>query len=158
MSFIAVDSFDDTITTISALQRFQSSVIINTIRVKMLKHGTIADGTLTLDIIDGAIIIGTSSITAAQFEAVGSTYAHGYFNFDFSDHIAINLNASTAFKEVTFRFTMAGHTEDLNNYVGLIRQFERPFVTEFGSRPASVSTEEDGWYNPYGIEIYGPQR
>ncbi len=157
MSFLATESFDDANTVISQTQRILSSIIIQTIRVKMLKHGTIADGTLTLDVLDGATVIGTSSITAAQFEAVNATFAHGYFSFEFTEHIKINLNKNTANQELTYRFTMSGHTEDTDNYIALVRQFESPFVDEFGTRPSSTTPEEDGWFNPYGIEIYGIQ-
>ena len=158
MSYLAVDSFDDLTTTISTLQRFTEPTMILAIRVKMIKHGTIADGTLTLDVLDGATVIGTSTITAAEFETVGATYAHGYFTFEFPSHIAVNLNRNTDYQEVTYRFTMSGHTQDFDNYVGLVRQFESPFVDEFGTRPAASTPEQDGWYNPYGIEIYGVNR
>lgn len=153
MSYLAVTPFDNDNLALSATQRITASTVITDVRAKMLKHGTISDGTLTLDILDGATVIGTSSITASEFESVGSTYAHGYFRFTLDSATAINLG-SEAYKEITYRFTMSGHTVDASNYVGLIRQFDDPFVSEHGTRPASVSPEDDGWYNSYGIEVY----
>jgi len=49
---------------------------------------------------------------------------------------------------------MSGHTPDNDNYIALIRQFESTFVDEFGTRPDLISPEQDGWFNPWGIEIY----
>jgi hypothetical protein len=157
MSYLAVTPFDTANLVISATQRITSPVAITVVRANMLKHGTISDGTLTLDILDGATVIGTSTITAAEFETVGATYAHGYFSFPLDGATMINLQ-SEAYKEITYRFTMSGHTNDVNNYVGLIRQFDDPFVSEFGSRPTASTAADDGWFNPYGIEIYSIAR
>lgn len=157
MSYLAVTAFTADLPIIEADQRIEESVAITTIRARMIKHGTISDGTLTLDILDGATVIGTGSVTASEFESVGATYAYGYFNFELDGPTVINIQ-DTPYKEITYRFTMSGHTYDANNWVGLIRQFDRPYVGEFGARPASVSPEDDGWFNSYGIEVYRASR
>lgn len=153
MSYLAITAFTADLTTISCTQRITSPAAFTAVRARMIKHGTISDGTLTLDILDGATVIGTSSITAAQFESIGGTYAHGYFTFELDSATVVNLK-DTPYKEITYRFSMAGHTYDANNYIGLIRQFDDPFVDEHGVRPVSVSPEDDGWFNPYGVEVY----
>ena len=157
MSYLAVTAFTSDLPSISATQRITSPATITVVRARMLKHGTISDGTLTLDILDGATVIGTASISASEFESVGGTYAYGYFSFPLDSATVINL-IDTPYKEITYRFTMAGHTYDTNNYIALIRQFDRPFVGEHGIRPVAVSPEDDGWFNSYGIEVYGTSR
>ena len=153
MSYLAVNDFNDTFTTYDMNQKISRTTVITSARVKLLKHGTISDGTLTLEVFDGAISLGSGSITAAEFEAVGSTYAYGYFNFEFSGPIVINIDNTIANKEIIFRITMAGHTEDSNNYIAMIRDFDDPIVTEHGTRPTSVDPETDGWFNPFAVEI-----
>ena len=159
MSYLAANSFDNSFTTIDIGMRITRSVMIKAIRVKMLKHGTIADGTLTLEVLtDDGTSLSSKSITAAQFNEVNATYAHGYFKFEFDEQVCINLLDSDTFIPIVIRLTMSGHTEDTDNYVALVRQFDGEFVEEYGDRPASTTPEDDGWFNPYGIEIYGIKR
>lgn len=154
MSHLAVTPFNDTFTTTDADQKITGSVIIQAIRVKMIKHGTIADGELSLEVLEGAKSLGGTTITAAEFNSITGTFAWGYWAFNFDEAIAINVTDETIETDLTFRFTMSGHTEDNDNYVGLIRQFESTFVPEFGDRLPSISPEQDGWQNPWGIEIF----
>ena len=159
MSYLAVNSFDDDFTTVDIGMRVTDLVMIKAIRFKMFKHGTIADGTLTLQVLnDAATVIGTQSVTAAQFNTIDGTYAHGYVNFQFDEQVCINIDEDDSYIELTLRLTMAGHTEDTNNYVALVRQFDGEFVDEYGTRPSAVDPETDGWFNPYGVEIYGIER
>ena len=53
MSYLAANIFDDSFTTIDITQRMQRGVSIEVVRIKMIKVGTIADGTLTLEIYEG---------------------------------------------------------------------------------------------------------
>lgn len=159
MSYLAVNSFDDDFTTVDIGMRITESVMIKAIRMKMFKHGTIADGTLTLQVLnDNDTVIGTQSITHTQFNEISGTYAHGYINFQFDEQVCINKDENDSYIQLTLRLTMSGHTEDTNNFVALVRQFDGEFVDEYGTRPTSISPEEDGWFNPYGVEIYGIER
>jgi len=159
MSYLAVSSFDDDFTTVDIGMRVTSLVMIKAIRFKMFKHGTIADGTLTLQVLnEDDTVIGTKAITAAELNTgIPATYAHGYLNFQFDEQVCINKDEGDDYIELTLRLTMSGHTEDTSNYVALVRQFEGEFVDEYGSRPTADSPEMDGWFNPYGVEIYGIQ-
>ncbi len=154
MSYLAINTFDAGFTTYSMKQKVDSTCRIKSVRMKMIKCGTIADGSLTLDILDGATILGTKTLTYGDFNSIQGTYAHGLVSFTFDSQVVINLNRSTTNVELTFRLTMTGHTPDSNNYLGLVRQFENTFITEYGSRPTSISPEDDGWYNPFGLEIH----
>lgn len=158
MSDLAINKFQDDFATIDVGLTITRACVIKAIKVKMLKHGTIADGSLNLEVFDGARSLGSKTITAADFNTISATYAWGYIAFEFDESITMNIVDGGASVALTLRFTMSGHTEDNNNYVALIRQFENEFVSEFGSRPSAVSNEEDGWYNPYGIEIVSIQR
>jgi hypothetical protein len=159
MSYLVVDAFNDDFTTVDTGFRALTGSMIEAIRFKMIKYGTIADGTLTLDVInDDSVVIGTQTVTAAQFNTISGTYAHGYIGFIFNEPICINKSSEDTYIQLTLRLTMSGHTEDTNNYVGLIKQFDDPFVTEYGSRQPTVSPEVDGWFNPYGVEVYSVQR
>lgn len=160
MSYLAATSFDDSFTTTDIGLRVTEPLMAKGMRIKMLKHGVIADGTLTLEVKDpvNGNILSTVNVTAQDFNNIGATYAHGYIYFEFDEQVGVNLKPSTQFKDLVLTLTMSNHTEDPNNYIALVRQFENPFVEEFGSRPPSVSPEDDGWFNPYGIEIYGIRR
>ncbi len=159
MSHLAVNSFDDAFTTIDIGMRVTELAMITNVRMNMIKHGTIADGTLTMDILDaGSVVIATKALTAADFNTISGTYAHGYVNFAFDEQICVNLLESDTYAQITVRLTMSGHTEDVNNFVGLVRQFDNPFITEYGTRPAPSTPEDDGWFNPYGVEVYGVKR
>ena len=154
MSYITVNPFTSTFSTYDLNHKISRTTVFNLVRFKMLKHGTITDGTLTLEVFDGAISLGSTSITFTEFETVGATYAYGYFRFEFDEPIAVNIDNTIVDKELIFRVTMSGHTENSNKYIGMLREFENPIITEYGSRPATVSAEEDGWFNPFGIEIH----
>jgi hypothetical protein len=159
MSYLAIDTFDNTFTTVDIGMRVTSLAMITNIRMHMVKHGTIADGTLTMDILDaGDNVIATKALVYTDFAAVTATYAYGYFNFDFDEQICVNKLTTETYTQVTIRLTMSGHTEDTSNYLALVRQFDNPFITEYGSRPPTGSAESDGWYNPYGVEVYGVKR
>jgi len=154
MSFLAINPFDAGLTTLDTGMKVIGTQTIQAIRVKILKHGIIADGTLTLEVLEGARSLGSVGITYSEFNSVGGTYAWGFFAFNFSDAISINTAEDTTETELTLRFTMSGHTPDDDNYIALVRQFESEFVEEFGIRPTPVSPEQDGWNNPWGIELY----
>lgn len=159
MSYLVVDSFDASFTTVDTTARFTENAMIHSIRLKMFKHGTIADGTVTLTLLDGATSIGNVSITAAEFNSgITGTYAHGYVKFTFPESVCVNLESGSAYSEITIRIAMSGHTPDASNYLGLVKQHENTFVSEHGTRPDTISTAVDCWYNPYGIEIYGIKR
>ena len=157
MSFLAVNNFGADLTTLDTSIRIIGSAAIQAVRVKMIKHGTIADGTLTLEVLDGARSLGSATITAAEFNSITGTFAWGYWAFCFDEAIAVNAGTGVE-TELTIRFTMSGHTPDENNYIGLIRQFENEFVDEFGARPGLISDEQDGWYNPWGVELFTVDR
>jgi len=74
MSELAVNPFDAAFTTTDADIRITGTQAIEAIRVKILKHGTIADGTLTLEVFDGVRSLGSSSITASEFNSISGTY------------------------------------------------------------------------------------
>lgn len=155
MSYLAVNSFDDNETVKEIGMRVEAGTVIKAIRFNMLKHGTIADGTLTLDILNvDDVIIGTQVITNIQFNSLGGTYAHGMIAFIFDNQIAINKDDDSAYIQLKLRLTMASHTEDINNFVALVREFDRPIVEEYGTRPTSEGADQDGWFNPYGVEVY----
>ena len=153
MSYLAANIFDDSFTTIDITQRVQKGVSIQVVRIKMIKVGTIADGTLTLDIYDGATLLGSKALTYNDFNRITNN-GYGYVAFALDNAIRVNNLPQTTYTELTFRLTMSGHTEDSNNYIGLIREFDDPIIGEHGTRPPSQSNPAiDNWYRPFGIEI-----
>lgn len=159
MSYLAVSTFDDDNAYYDLGIRFSNLAMITNIRVHMLKHGTIADGTLTMDIYDDdGVVIASKALTYTELNTIPGTYAYGYVNFELDSQVCINKLESEVYSQLTARLTMTGHTEDTSNYMALVRQFDNPFITEYGSRPSSVDDATDGWFNPFGIEVYGVKR
>lgn len=154
MSYLMATPFTADYTSHSFDQRFTKACRIKYVRVKMLKHGTISDGTFTLEVLEGERVLGSTNITAAQITSnVPATYAHGMFTFEFTECPVVNINKTTAYVQLTFRLSVSGHTFNSNSYMAVCRD-ENPFAGSFGSRPTFLDQTKDVWFNPIGVEIF----
>lgn len=157
MSYLCINKFDNDTSEITTGIRFTESCVIKAMRLKVFKHGVLADGTLELQVKNSSgTVIGRKSISHEEINTgISATYAHGYMSFEFPESIVINKSALSDYIECSIHLVMSGHTEDSNNYIALVRE-ENPFTTEYGDRPINESTNV--WFNPYGIEIYSVSR
>lgn len=134
--------------------RINKSKTIHAVRIKMLKHGTIADGVFKLEVMDGASVLDESALDMTKVAALG-TYAQGYFKYELPYPIRINVSASSNYTEITFRISVSGHTDSDSTYLGLIKQHEFKYITEYGVYPSPATMDEGrAWYSPYGLELY----
>ncbi len=155
MSYLAITKFDTDTTEIQMKIRFEHNCLIKAIRLKVLKHGVLADGNVTLQVLNSDNKdIGSKTLSYEDINQIQGTYAHGFIKFEFDEQVAINKSEGSQYIEVTIKVTMTDHTHDHDNYFALIRE-ENPYFDEFGTRPTTSGDEEDIWFNPYGIEIYG---
>lgn len=142
--------------TITTGLRVSKSMTIRGLRLGLYKHNT-PNGTLTLDIYDGATKIGTSNVTMTALDTAVGTYFHGMILFDLGDSgLRINKDPETTYKELSLKITLSSHTDDTNNYLGLINQpVAAQFVDSFGNYHDPSQTDEQLTYSqPYQIEIY----
>ena len=157
MSYLCINKFDNDTTEISTGIRFTEKCSIKAIRLKIFKHGVLADGTLELQIKnDSGTVIGSKSLSYEDINTgIPGTYAHGYMSFELPESVIINKSDLSDYIECSIHLTMTGHTEDPDNYLALVRE-ENPFTPEYGDRPVNEPTNV--WFNPYGIEIYSVSR
>lgn len=125
---------------------------IESIRPWVYIEGTLVDGDFTLEVLDGATSIATSTITHTQINAAKTeTYAHGYMRFDFNS-LALHIPEGASEKEYTLRFSMQNHTKDLNNYIAIARIWDIRFYDVYGDVTAGEPPNDS--VEPAGIEIY----
>jgi len=117
------------------------------VRLWIYKEGTLVDGDLTCEVLEGATVLATAQISYEDINLnITQNYAHGYIRFDF-DSLELNIPESQTTADYTLRFTMQNHTRDESNYVAVSRDWERNKYPLFDTKPNdSVS--------PAGIELY----
>lgn len=154
--YIALTSLENG-DTIETDIRIEETMLIRGIRLGLYKHNA-PDGTLTLAIYDGATQIASKAVTMAELDAAVGTYFHGMVLFDLgTGGASVRLASGTTYEELTLKITLSGHTDDADNFIGLINQPEAAqFVTKHGTITAegSQSIEELTYSQPYQIEIF----
>lgn len=136
--------------------RIEETMLIRGFRLGLYKHNT-PDGTLTLDVYDGATLIKSSSVTMAALDADVGTYFHGMVLFDLGiGGISVGLTSDTTYKELTLKITLSSHTDDSGNYVGLINQpTAAEFVDSYGDMFQTGQTDEQlAYQRPYQVEVF----
>jgi hypothetical protein len=126
---------------------------VGSVRPWVYLEGTLADGDFTLEVLDGATLLATSTITHTQINAAKTeTYAHGYMRFDF-DSLALHIPEGETEKEFTLRFSMQNHTKDISNYLAIARIWDLKFYDIYGTDVTNNEPPNDS-VEPAGIEIY----
>jgi hypothetical protein len=145
---------NDTITTGINIEEDMTVVGV---RLRVYKHGN-PDGTIGITFKDGAVTMGTASVTMDDLNAATGTYFHGYvlFETDFSGFY-IRIDPTTTLKELSIEISLTGHTNDGNNYISLAKNFASDvFVSSYGtiSNEDNMTTEQLTHFQPYGLELY----
>ena len=120
---------------------------IHHIRPWVYIQGVLVDGDFVCRIKDGATVIATSTISYIDINAIGpDAYKHGKLQFDFEPAMLHIPQAGTT-KEYQLEFEMTNHTLDLNNFIGIVRDWEDPVWIDPNAIPNSAVA-------PCGLEIY----
>ena len=151
MSIIASKILENN-TVINTKIRVLRSMNIAAVRFNMFKHGTIPDGTIQVDFKIGADIIGSCSLNSSEIANIPGTYFHGMVNFTMNDAFRVNLDTSVGYTELDVDISMTGHTNDVNNYIGLVKDSDL-FGDQFGD-PVTGDPAQDVWDNYFGFELY----
>lgn len=132
--------------------KVKKSLILHAVRLQLLKHGTLTDGTLNISIKDGSDTVATKTITYTEFETVGATYAHGFFSVEFNTALGGRQDAEDA-HEYTLSLSMSGHTDSESVFIGWLRDWENPIVELYGSNQTDGIADSDT-FSANGIEFY----
>lgn len=153
MSHLATDQIKNQVIEIPL--KLKRSATISAIRLRILKHGILTDGSFVLSLNSGNEILGEVAITGLEIqENITSTYATGMLTWQFNNPIRLNKKSDTELNLVV-KLTVNGLTESDTNYLALVRQHEFKFIEEFGmSAPMGAPDYEEAWYSAYGMEIY----
>ena len=136
--------------------RVEESMTIRGLRLRLFKYGA-PDGDLTLTLKDGATTIGSINITMAALDADVGTYFHGYVLFEGDNAgFRINVDPTTAYKELDIELTLANHTDSATNYISWCKNFDTSFVDSYGSiiSEGSQTAEQLTHFQPFGVEIF----
>lgn len=132
--------------------RVKKPVVLHAVRVYLMKHGTLVDGTLNIKIKDGSDVVATKTIPYTEFETVGATYAQGYFSVEFNAALGGRQDGEAS-HEYTLELEMTGHTDSDSVFVSWLRDWENPIVDLYGSNQTSGVADSDT-YSANGIEFY----
>lgn len=154
MSYLAVDTLES---PLFVNMRVTETTCIKTVRLKLYKNDVIIDGSIQLSIFNGLDLLAVKSITYEELNPTGK-YAYGYFAFELDESVVVNKADNVDYIELSFKVEMVNHTPSNDNYMALVRNHERPFVKEYGTRPAPSNPNDDCWLNPYGVELYSVVR
>lgn len=128
------------------------NINVKHIRPWVYLRGTLPDGDFTLEVIQGATTLATSTINYTDINAAKTlTYAHGFIRFDF-DSLALQVAEGNTEEEYTFRFYMNNHTEDQNNFLALVRNWDIKIYPAYGDAVDGEGVND--MVEPAGLEIY----
>lgn len=116
-------------------------------------QGTLLDGDLQLEILDGATVLVTETISYTDINAAKqNTYAHGWIRFDF-DSLQLNIPEGSIEKEYVARLTMINHTNDPSNFVAWNREWDFKKYENYGDVDGLGDPIND-MIAPFGLEFY----
>jgi hypothetical protein len=147
MSTLLVDELMNGITFEQNI-RLHRSISAAFIRPWIYKHGTLASGKLRLRVFDGATLLKLVEIDYTDINAAFTqSYAHGYIRFDVAP-LFLGVNDNEAYHDYTLKISMFGYVDDVNNFLGVCREWDQRKYPIFGTEPANDATE------PCGYEIF----
>lgn len=123
------------------------------IRPWIYVEGTLADGDLQMEVLDGATVLKTKTINFADINsAKEDTYVHGYIRFDLGN-LVLRIPEGSTEKEYIVRFEMINHTKDTGNYLAMCRQWDTKVYDTYGAGVVNNEPPND-MVEPVGLEIY----
>ncbi len=152
MSDLVVDELFDGV-TFNQTFRIKRNTNLKHIRPWIYLHGTLADGDFQLEILKGATVLVTKQINFVDINAVKTeTFAHGFIRFDF-DSLALNVGEGNTTEEYILRFTMQNYSDDPNNFLGIVRNWEFKINDIYGPGVSGNQAPNDQ-VEPAGFETY----
>lgn len=156
MSTLIVDELFDGVVFDQEFKIFRD-IDVAVIRPWVYLHGTLADGELQIEILEGSTVLLTQTLTTAEINAAKTeTYAHGFMRFCFD---ALSLRVPEGATEATYRFklSMINYTDDSNNFLGIVRNWENRIRDLYGSGVIGNQAPND-FIEPAGFEIHEYRR
>ena len=152
MSDLVVNELFDGV-VFSQIFRISRNINIKHIRPNVYLHGTLATGDFQLEILKGATVLLTKQINFVDINAAKTeTFAHGFIRFDF-DSLSLNVGEGNTKEEYILRFTMQNYVDDVDNFLGIVRNWEFKINDIFGSGVVDNQAQND-MIEPAGFEIY----
>ena len=152
MSTLIIDEMNPGV-TFSQSFKISNDVDINHIRPWIYVQGTLVDGELQMEILDGATVLKTVTIDYSLINAAKEdVYVHGFIRFDL-EHLTLRIPQGSTEKEYIVRFEMINHTLDAVNYLAMCRQWDIKAYTTYGSGVSGNQAPND-MVEPLGLEFY----
>lgn len=152
MSTLLVDELYDGVNFDQAFRINQDANIVH-IRPWIYLHGTLVDGDFTCEIRQSGNLLASDTISFTELNAIKTdAFFHGQVRFDF-DNLSLRVDEGNSEEEYTARFYMDNHTTDLNNFLGIVRNWETKFYDTYGTGVVSNQAPND-FVEPAGLEFY----
>ena len=153
MSVLAIEQLENNVTVAQKIKLLKSTNL-ETLRLNMYKQGTLVDGVVTVEVYDGATLLGSMSHSCVDFNSIGPNF-HGMVGFYPDNPIAIRKDPRVPYLELTFKVTVTSFTDSSTAFIGLVRNPEPPVgIYNQSLNPNPALPETDVWYLPYGLELY----
>lgn len=152
MSTLLVDELYPGVTFV---QKFKVNRDTNLAHVRpwIYKHGTLVDGDFQLEVKQGATTLVTKTLNFATINAAFTeTFAHGYIRFDF-DALSLRVAQGNTEEEYELHFSMINHTQDTNNFLGIVREWDGRKYTIYGDDLVNGQPPNDA-VEPGGFELF----
>jgi len=132
--------------------RIKKSMSIAHIRPWIYKHGVLASGDLTLQVLMNAEVLREVSINYADINTeIPGTYFHGFIRFDF-EPLQLNHDRKLEYTEYTLKLFMDNYT-NASTFIGAVRHYERNFYDIYGDGVVNNESPND-MVDPLGFEIF----
>ncbi len=115
------------------------------------------DGDLTMHIYRSATLLASVTIPVSQLNSERSeSYSHGFFRFDF-EQLKLHMSEGVANEEYKVVLELTNHTDDEDNHIGWVRNWENNVYTVYGDGVVNGISPND-MIEPFGLEIYDLRR
>lgn len=132
--------------------RIKKSISLAHIRPWIYKHGVLASGNLTCEVMQGSDLLKTIQIPYTTINSeIPATYAHGQIRFD-TNSLQLNHNTENQWTEYKLRFYMSGYI-NAPSFIGVIRRYELKFMETYGDDVINNEAPNDT-VEPLGFELF----
>jgi len=122
------------------------------IRPYIYMQGTLTDGDLQLEVLDGATVLETKTVNFVLLNAITSdTFMHGFVRFDF-DSLFLALDEGNTEQTYKVRLSMVNSSLDLVNFVAAVRNWDIKIYDTYGDVVGGQAVND--MIEPLGLEIY----
>lgn len=133
--------------------KITSDIDVHAIRPWVYLHNELQDGDLQIEILQGVNLLMSNSVNYTDINAAKTqSYAHGFMTFRF-DALALRIPEGLLDQEYTIRLSMINHTEDPNNFLGMVRRWEAKTYPTYGDVDGSGEAINDA-VEPLGLELF----